>query len=548
MKRRDFIKLSASASAIGLLPTELKAMLPNLNLDDCDFTNRKLILINLAGGNDGLNTIVPLDQYAAYANLRPDIKVPETGLNQYINLDTTLADNQLIGLNPALTGFKSMYDNGTMRVIQSVGYPSQNKSHFASNDLYMTGNDGNSWGNGQNSGWMGRFMEKHYEDLLEDDYPLAIQIGSAKSSLGFHGIVEHGMSINLTGQDASGFYSVISGFSGQTLTSFPNSDYGTELNYIVNTDQLANQYAASISDSFNTGNNDVTYPNTDIANQFKTVARLISGGLESKIYMVRLGGFDTHNNLVEAGEDIEGRHYTLLQKLDEAVTAFFTDLENQNLADDVVGITYSEFGRKAKQNGNQGTDHGEIAPMFLFGKPVNPGVSGTNPDLSEAVADNNYQIETVQFDYRQTFATLLQQFLGGKDETIDDTFLDHTNNTSFISNFQNDLIKETYKVPISCLVDEVIDNNVSLQEENKISHFQLYPNPCVNLLNVIPIYDFNQPFQLSIYNLNGQKVFSQFYKSEDDLGPIAVDQFDAGVYQVYILSEKHQETHRIVKM
>ena len=410
MKRRDFIKLSATASAIGLLPSELKAALPNMNFTDCDFTHRKLILINLSGGNDGLNTIVPLNQYTAYANLRPDIKVPETGLNKYIELDTTLPANQSIGLNPGLTGFKSLYDNGMLRVIQSVGYPSQNKSHFASNDLYMTGNDGNSWGNGQNSGWIGRFMEQHYADLLEEDYPLAIQIGSNKSSLGFHGITEHGMSLNLTGQDASGFYSVLSGFSGQTLNTFPDSDYGTELNYIVDTDQLANQYASNISDAFNSGNNNVTYPNTDIANQFKTVAKLISGGLESKIYMVKLGGFDTHNNLVESGEEINGRHYTLMKKLDEAVSAFFSDLQNQNLAEDVLGITYSEFGRKARQNGNHGTDHGEIAPMFLFGKGVNPGVSGVNPDLSEAVSTNNYQIETVQFDYRQTFATLLQQF------------------------------------------------------------------------------------------------------------------------------------------
>ena len=546
MKRRDFIKLSATASAIGLLPAELKAVLPNLNLDDCDFTNRKLILINLAGGNDGLNTIIPLDQYTAYANLRPDIKVPETGLNQYIQLDSTLADDQLIGLNPALTGFKSMYDNGMMRVIQSVGYPSQNKSHFASNDLYMTGNDGNSWDNGNNSGWIGRFMENHYTDLLAENYPLAIQIGSTKSSLGFHGLVEHGMSLNLTGQDTSGFYSVLSGFSGQTISSFPSSDYGEELNYIVETDLLANQYAANISDAFNTGSNVITYPNTDIGNQFKTVAKLISGGLESKIYMVKLSGFDTHNNLVEPGEDINGRHYTLLEKLDEAVSAFFSDLENQSLADDVLGVTYSEFGRKAKQNGNHGTDHGEIAPMFLFGKPVNPGVSGTNPDLSEAVDGNNYQIETVQFDYRDTFATLLQQFLGGKDETIDTAFYNHTNNTSFTSTMQNDFIKDAYKVPESCLVDE--DTSVSLAEHAVVKQFQIYPNPCVHLLNIIPIFDFDEPFQVNIYNGAGKLVFSQVFVSEDDLHPIPVDQYATGHYHVRIRSEHYTETHKMIKM
>lgn len=546
MKRRDFIKLSAASSAIGLLPSELKAMLPNFNLDDCDFTHRKLILINLSGGNDGLNTIIPLNQYDAYANLRPDIKVPDTGLNQYIQLDSTLADNQSIGLNPALTGFKSMYDNGMMRVIQSVGYPSQNKSHFASNDLYMTGNDGNSWGNGQNSGWIGRFMENQYEDLLDENYPLAIQIGSAKTSLGFHGIIEHGMSLNLTGQDTSGFYSVLSGFSGQSITTFPNSDYGTELNYIVGTDQLANQYASNISDAFNTGTSTGTYPNTDIANQLKTVAKLISGGLESKIYMVRLGGFDTHNNLVDVGEDIQGRHFTLMEKLDQAVSAFFTDLESQGLGEDIVGITYSEFGRKAKQNGNNGTDHGEIAPMFLFGKGVNPGVSGLNPDLAEAIDDNNYQIETVQFDYRQTFATLLQQFLGGKDEVIDNTFFDYTNNSSFIGNLQNDLIKDSYKVPESCLTDEV--TNVSIFEGHKISHFQTYPNPCVSLINIIPIYDFNQHFQVKIYNVSGQLMYSAYYTSEDDLSPISVEGFAKGNYQVVILSEGHKEIHKMVKM
>src|SRR5690606_29116994 len=133
---------------------------------------------------------------------------PISGANKYINLDSTLPDNQQIGLNPALSGLKSLYDKGWLRIMQSVGYPSQNKSHFKSTDLYLTGNDGNSLLNGDDTGWMGRFMELFYQDLIIETYPLAVEIGSNKTSLGFHAEEAHGLSINISGQDPAGYYSV----------------------------------------------------------------------------------------------------------------------------------------------------------------------------------------------------------------------------------------------------------------------------------------------------------------------------------------------------
>ena len=173
MKRRHFIKLSSAASAIALTPFELQAAIKSfMPLANCpDISNRKLVLINLAGANDGLNTIIPLNQYDVYSNLRPSIKVPISGANKYIGLDSTLPDNQQIGLNPALTGLKSLYDKGWLRIMQSVGYPSQNKSHFKSTDLYLTGNDGNSLLNGTDTGWMGRYFEdiyRSYKDISPD--------------------------------------------------------------------------------------------------------------------------------------------------------------------------------------------------------------------------------------------------------------------------------------------------------------------------------------------------------------------------------------------
>lgn len=543
MKRRNFIKLSATASVLGLTPIEIQAALkPLMPLLECpDISKRKIVLINLAGGNDGINTTVPLNQYDIYSNLRPTLRIPETGLKSYIKLDSNLADNQQIGLNPALVDFKSLYDDGWMRVLQGVGYPSQNKSHFKSTDLYMTGNDGNSMQNGFDSGWIGRFMEKYYMEQLAEEYPLAVQIGSNKTSLGFHGTFEHGMAINITGQDPAGFYSVLSGLGGVPPTNIPNTDYGTELEFIKNTDALSNQYAQSISGAFNIGSNGITYPQSDIANQLKTVARLISGDLGTKVYMVRISGFDTHNAQVQEAGDPLGRHHELLTYLSEAVGAFFKDLDSQSLTDDVIAVTFSEFGRKAKENGNLGTDHGEIAPMFVFGKPIEGGVTGINPDLSEAIKDNNYQIKTVQFDYRQTLGTLLQDYLGADTPIIDSAFFNHTLQDTFANQKIPELVKEEYTISEACItgIEEPIPPIEGYQ-------WQVFPNPFSSELHLSGIED-HDSVSLYIYTTTGSLIYKNEVSAENNRIRLELGHLSSGIYMLQIDSGAETETHKIVK-
>ena len=368
MKRRSFVKLSASASALGLFPSELGAALKLANTTlDCDVSNRKIVLIELKGGNDGLNTLIPYNNYDYYVGtLRPDIHIPVPDYNNLVVDALNTGSNKDLVFNPALltganAGFNGLYQTGMLRVLQSVGYPSANKSHFASIDLWATGNDGNSWDNGKESGWLGRFMEEAYSSLLPTNFPLGIQLGSSNTWLGFHAEHEHGMALNIEGQNSQNFYTVLSGLAGQAPDNIPQgTHYGSELQYIINTDSAANTYAAAIENAFNANGaeNLTTYPDTDLADQLKTVARLIRGGIETKIYMVTIGGFDTHNVQNQASGDIEGRHTELLTELSGAVDAFMADINADSIGDDVVGLTFSEFGRKAKQNGNLGTDPG----------------------------------------------------------------------------------------------------------------------------------------------------------------------------------------------
>ena len=545
MERRKFIKLSATASAIALTPFEMRGIIEMEGVQNCDFTGRRLILINLDGGNDGLNTLVPVNQYDIYSNLRPTIKVPESGINKYLPLDNSLAENMQLGLHPSLNEFKNLYDSGKMRLLQSVGYPSQNKSHFASSDIYMTGNDGNGWGNGKTSGWIGRYMEQMYSDELGNNYPFAVQMGNVKNSLGFHGLQEHGMNMNITNQDAAGFYSVINGLGGEAPSNIPmDTDFGIELDYVVETDKLANVYAAAISDAFNYGTNSITYPDTNLSDQLKTVARLIKGGLESKIYMVRIKGFDTHANQLQAGSgDILGRHNSLLNELNGAVGAFMSDIEGLGIDDDVVAMTYSEFGRKAAENGNLGTDHGEVAPMFVFGKAVEGGVCGVNPDLSEATHENNWQIETVQYDYRAVFGTILKEWMGGGESVIDQTFFDHTNTSSFNDSIVSEVIKPEYKIDLNCLnsVTEEVDTI------NKDLTWFASPNPCINNLTLRCDDDIEKA-SIKIFTQSGQLVKAVNTDYLNGMIRLDLSSLSSGVYTLSISAgSKNSEILKVIK-
>lgn len=504
MIRRNFIKLTSTASALSLLPTEVFSLFKSAGMTTCpDSSTKKLVLIQLAGANDGLNTIVPINQYDTYAKLRPNIKLNNVGMaNGIINLDSTLPLTDQVGLHPNLLGFKNLYDKGFMRIIQGVGYPFQDKSHFKSTDLWLTGGDGTVANNNLDSGWAGRFMENYYVDFLHSNFPLGIQLGSSDNSFGFHGKIEHGMSLNISGQDLSGFYSIVNGLGGQPPASFPDSEYGGLIQYIVNNDTYANTYAQSISNSFNSGTNTLSYPNTSLSNQLKTVARFISGGLQTKVYLVKVGGFDTHETQVAANNTTHlGNHANLLTQISEAINTFIMDLNNQNLGNDVVAVTFSEFGRKAGENASLGTDHGEIAPMFVFGNAINPGISGTNINLSEAVSTNNYQVKTVQHDNRRVFSTIIQDWFGASNQTLDLTFYNQTTNIGFTNNKIVDLIKIQNAVDSTCYTDKLL----SVNEFKNTYEVIVYPNPTSEIITINSPNN-NDIHSVSIFTIDGKFV------------------------------------------
>jgi uncharacterized protein (DUF1501 family) len=540
--RRNFIKLSSTASALSLLPTDVFALFKSAGMEACPNVNgKKIVLIQLSGANDGLNTLVPINQYDKYAALRPNIKLANVGSsNGVINLDTTISIQDQVGLHPALVGFKSLYDRGLMRIVQGVGYPIQDKSHFKSTDLWLTGGDGTPANNFSDSGWIGRFLENYYANFINATFPLGIQLGSSDNSLGFHGEVEHGMGMNINGQDPSGFYSVINGLGGAPPSFIPDSEYGGLLQFILDNDTSANTYSKSISTAFNAGSNSATYPNTSLSNQLKTVAKFISGGLQTKVYLVKIGGFDTHDLQVAANTTTHlGNHANLMTQISEAINAFITDLNSQNIGDDVVAVTFSEFGRKAAENGNLGTDHGEIAPMFVFGKSIAPGISGTNVNLNEAVSGNNFQIQTVQHDYRRVFSTILQDWFGVNNKALDLTFYNKTTNSGYTNAKIANLIKTANTVPSSCYSEKLLGTPTFEIKDEII----VYPNPSSE---IIVVHAASNIKEVSIYSLDGKNIRNYRNPLTTNEFTIDVQNLSVGVYTVKINSENGFHTKKII--
>lgn len=406
MKRRDFIKNVAPVAVVPFFSNKLfaAAYTPSVLNEAALLTvgaenDRILVIVQMTGGNDGLNTVFPMNQYSNLMAARSNMLMPDTA-------PLVLGSTQT-AIHPAMTGLKSLYDEHKLAVVQSVGYTNQNFSHFRSTDIWTSGADSTEV---LTTGWGGRYLEYAFPGF-PDAYPsaampdpLAIQIGSNLSP------ALQGYEIS-TGQTVpTSFNGSITSLLGYTNTTNPGGNAGAELAFLRNQQAYTNQYATRIVAAWTAGTNLATYATTStssIAQQLKIVARLIKGGLQTKIYWVSLGSFDTHSNQV-ATDRTTGTHATMLGSLSDAIRAFQTDLSLMTLEDRVVGFTFSEFGRRIKSNGSVGTDHGAAAPMFVFGSKVNWGVIGSNPVIP-AVATVNDQV-AMQFDFHRIYASILQNW------------------------------------------------------------------------------------------------------------------------------------------
>lgn len=405
MKRRDFLHDISHAAALGsLLPTfGLGWQDKSYSLFDNTIDAGKiLVLIRLNGGNDGLNTVIPLDQYSNLNKVRPHVIMPENKLVQ-------LGKNDL-ALHPSLSDLKLFSDEKRMKIIQNVGYEVPDFSHFRSMDIWQSASDYDQF---LSSGWIGRYIEKEHPGFPTQypneqfPHPLAIELGwsSSLTMLGQYSFPSYIVS------DPQRLVEIINDFDHE----YPNTYSGDRLKYIQLIGKQSNQYGQVIKEAYEKSSNDSSFPSSHLGWQLETASRLIRGGLNSRVYMVDLGGFDTHDRQVEMDDPTKGEHARILKDLNDSVTAFIKSLDASGDSDRVLTMTFSEFGRTINSNGSYGTDHGTAAPMMIFGNRISDDVLGKNPEIPEVARwQDNLAVE---YDFRQVYASILDQWMGADIET-----------------------------------------------------------------------------------------------------------------------------------
>lgn len=386
MKRRQFIQTSGLATAAMMIPNFLKAQ-ENKVLSDSD---KVLIVIQLTGGNDGLNTVVPYEN-DLYYNARPKIAIQK---NEVLKLNSEL------GLNPAMQGFKNLFDEGRLCLINNVGYPEPDRSHFRSMDIWQTASNSNEY---KTTGWLGRYLDEKCNTCNQPTQVLEI---------------DDTLSLALKGKNAKGL-----------SMKDPKRLYGTTLDTYIN--QLSKQHvvgdhehdnaeylyktlaetvssAAYIYQTSRVYKSATTYPNHQFGKSMKTIAELITSGVNTNVYYVSLGSFDTHFNQ-------QKRQADLLQQLSETVKVFMDDLKVSGKQDNVLLMTFSEFGRRVSENASGGTDHGTANQIFLFGNKLKQkGIYNEAPNLSDLdEGDLKFSI-----DFKNVYSTILKKWLNTDEQSI----------------------------------------------------------------------------------------------------------------------------------
>jgi len=409
--RRNFIQTLGMATGTGMAlgSFSVSAMasgsfLPLMASSGAE--DRVLVLIRLKGGNDGLNMIVPTFDYGTYQANRPTISIPQ---NQLLGLDDKFAiPNTMNSLMP-------LWNDGHMKVINSVGYDNHNLSHFSSSDIWNSA-DPSIEGNTDKSGWLGRYILDQNPDYLENlpDIPGAIKISSG-SSIAYHNQDQIDLAVNFNTPDR--LISIAeNGFIYDTQNLPDNCYYGEQVGFLRSIMNVTFNYAPQISNAYMSTTNSVNYSNNELSRQLAIVARLIKGNLGTRLYMVTLDGFDTHENQ-------NNNHPILMNNLSSAVSEFYADLAAGDKDNDVLAMSFSEFGRRINENSG-GTDHGTAAPVMLFGPALNGnGILGEDPDMSDT--DNNGNLKH-DVDFRQIYASLLESWMcldpSGVDAILGESF------------------------------------------------------------------------------------------------------------------------------
>lgn len=405
MNRKLFIRNSAIASA--LYP--FLSTLASCNSKTVS-QNRILVLIQLVGGNDGLNTLIPLDNYKNIIQARPNLFIPE---NKVLNLK----GSALNGLHPALGGIKDLYENNLLSFVQGVGYENPNYSHFRSSDIYLTGAESSKV---LYTGWMARFLETRYNNYPQGfpsathPDPPAIKVGDTGSFL-FQG---KAMDMSIVVDPSAEFSAPEIDAPSNQFTGYAGEEVKSIREILLQT----NRYSKVIQNALGTSIlHSKLYPETGknpLADQLKTVTKLIKGGLQTSVYLVDLKGFDTHSDQVDSSDTTKGSHADLLQKLSQAITCFWDDMNQIGREKDVIGMTFSEFGRRIISNAAYGTDHGASQPIMLFGSHIKPGITGTNPVIPDQLtASDNLQM---QFDFKSVYSTVLKNWFHADEIVIKD--------------------------------------------------------------------------------------------------------------------------------
>jgi uncharacterized protein (DUF1501 family) len=395
INRRKFLTLGSLATGTMMLPKFLKAFEGRVQSLD---GQKVLVVLQLSGGNDGLNTVIPVRNDIYYRE-RPGLS---------ISRDKSLSLNDEAGLHPSLTHLKSLYDEGNLAILNNVGYPNPDRSHFRSMDIWQTASNSNEV---LNSGWLGRYLDAECMNcskptqVLEIDDMLSLALSGEKMK----GIAfRDPKRLYDTSQDP--FFKEMLNAGLQERGEDPDSYlYKVMAETVSGADYIFQQSKLRPSVT--------VYPNSEIGKNLKTIASLISSDINTRVYYVSLGSFDTH-----VGQ--QAKQEKLFIELNEAVKPFTDDLKSSHRFDDVLMISFSEFGRRVSENGSGGTDHGTANNMFLIsGGLKNRGILNDMPDLSNLTDGDLNQ----QLDFKRVYATVLNKWLQADDYKILGKRYEHLN-------------------------------------------------------------------------------------------------------------------------